>query len=205
MLLNVFWYNVVTNFNNLVISWQSYFDWPKFWLKSEITSWSLGQDFKIFKKCTISPGLMDSVEPNVLLFFSQDLWHWHFQEVTKKTELSERQVLRWLRRRGKQDSPSTMQKFTECRSVLHILEPSLSNLTSSPSNLISSHKQTLNNHQSIIHVRYIWIFSKPINQKLISFLVISRSDFRVIWGFFRSKLVSKEQNIFQPFNSWFMW
>lgn len=120
---------------------------------------------------------------NVLLFFSQDLWHWHFQEVTKKTELSERQVLRWLRRRGKQDSPSTMQKFTECRSVLHILEPSLSNLTSSPSNLISSHKQTLNNHQSIIHVRYIWIFPKPINQKLISFLVISRSDFRVIWGF----------------------
>lgn len=63
MLLNVFWYNVVTNFNNVVISWQSYFDWPKFWLKSEITSWSLGQDFKIFKKCTISPGLMDSVEP----------------------------------------------------------------------------------------------------------------------------------------------
>lgn len=36
------------------------------------------------------------------------------KEVTKKTELSERQVLRWLRRRGKQDSPSTMQKFTEC-------------------------------------------------------------------------------------------
>nr|XP_022309189.1 ceramide synthase 5-like isoform X1 [Crassostrea virginica] len=36
------------------------------------------------------------------------------KEVTKKTEMTERQVHRWLRRRSKQDSPSTMQKFTEC-------------------------------------------------------------------------------------------
>ncbi|XP_048756985.1 ceramide synthase 5-like [Ostrea edulis] len=36
------------------------------------------------------------------------------KEVVKKTDLSERQVDRWLRRRGKLDTPSTMQKFTEC-------------------------------------------------------------------------------------------
>ncbi|XP_078321316.1 ceramide synthase 5-like isoform X3 [Crassostrea virginica] len=36
------------------------------------------------------------------------------KEVTKKTEMTERQIHRWLRRRSKQDSPSTMQKFTEC-------------------------------------------------------------------------------------------
>nr|XP_022309190.1 ceramide synthase 2-like isoform X2 [Crassostrea virginica] len=36
------------------------------------------------------------------------------KEVTKKTEMTERQVHRWLRRRSKQDNPSTMQKFTEC-------------------------------------------------------------------------------------------
>lgn len=183
MLLNVFWYNVVTNFNcHFMTNNHILIDW-NFDLSLKLLHDPEAKTSKSSIKYSISLGIMDSVEPILLPFFSQDLWHWHFQEVTKKTELSERQVLRWLRRRGKQDSPSTMQKFTECRSVLHILEPSLSNLTSSPSNLISSHKQTLNNHQSIIYVRYIWIFPKPINRKLISFLVISRADFRVIWGF----------------------
>ncbi|XP_061193680.1 ceramide synthase 5-like [Saccostrea echinata] len=36
------------------------------------------------------------------------------KEVAKKTDLSERQVHHWLRKRAKKDSPSTMQKFTEC-------------------------------------------------------------------------------------------
>lgn len=142
MLLNVFWCNVVTNFNchfmtNNHILIDRNFDLS---LKLLLNHDPEARTSKSSIKCSISPGLMDSVEPSILPFFSQDLWHWHFQEVTKKTELSERQVLRWLRRRGKQDSPSTMQKFTECRSVLHILKPSLSNLKSSPSNLKSSHK-----------------------------------------------------------------
>lgn len=127
MLLNVFWYNVVTNFNcHFMTNNHILIDW-NFDLSLKLLHDPEARTSKSSIKCSISPGLMD-------------LRHWHFQEVTKKTELSERQVLRWLRRRGKQDSPSTMQKFTECRSVLHILEPSLSNLKSSPSNLKSSHK-----------------------------------------------------------------
>ncbi|XP_062612925.1 ceramide synthase 6-like [Saccostrea cucullata] len=35
-------------------------------------------------------------------------------EVAKKIELSERSIHHWLRKRAKKDSPSTMQKFTEC-------------------------------------------------------------------------------------------
>lgn len=48
------------------------------------------------------------------------------QEVVKKTDLSERQVDRWLRRRGKLDTPSTMQKFTECRYMYIIIDKNLS-------------------------------------------------------------------------------